>query len=44
VGQGVRLDQADTVRSGVYGRWFVGAECNTCWNAVDRHVAGNRAD
>ena len=20
-------------------RWFVGAECNTCWNAVDRHVA-----
>jgi propionyl-CoA synthetase len=24
---------------GAYGRWFVGAECNTCWNAVDRHVA-----
>lgn len=24
---------------GVYGRWFAGAECNTCWNAVDRHVA-----
>jgi propionyl-CoA synthetase len=23
---------------GVYGRWFAGAECNTCWNAVDRHV------
>ena len=23
-------------------RWFVGAECNTCWNAIDRHVkAGN---
>ncbi|MFZ5674560.1 MAG: propionyl-CoA synthetase [Pseudomonadota bacterium] len=20
-------------------RWFVGAQCNTCWNAVDRHVA-----
>ena len=19
-------------------RWFVGAECNTCWNALDRHV------
>ncbi len=19
-------------------RWFVGAECNTCWNAIDRHV------
>jgi propionyl-CoA synthetase len=29
---------------GVYGRWFVGAECNTCFNAVDRHVAGGRAD
>jgi propionyl-CoA synthetase len=25
-------------------RWFVGAECNTCWNAVDRHVtAGHGA-
>ncbi len=24
---------------GVYGRWFVGAECNTCWNCVDRHAA-----
>ncbi len=23
-------------------RWFAGAKCNTCWNAVDRHVeAGN---
>ena len=24
--------------AGTYGRWFVGAECNTCHNAVDRHV------
>ena len=24
---------------GVYGRWFAGAMCNTCWNALDRHVA-----
>jgi propionyl-CoA synthetase len=24
---------------GVYGRWFVGAQCNTCWNCVDRHAA-----
>jgi propionyl-CoA synthetase len=23
-------------------RWFVGAQCNTCWNAVDRHVAAGR--
>ena len=28
---------------GLYGRWFTGASCNTCWNAVDRHVAGGRA-
>jgi propionyl-CoA synthetase len=27
---------------GVYGRWFVGASCNTCLNAVDRHVARGR--
>ncbi len=25
-------------------RWFADAECNTCWNAVDRHVEGGRAD
>ena len=25
-------------------RWFAGAECNTCYNALDRHVAGGRAD
>ena len=30
--------------AGVYGRWFAGATCNTCYNAVDRHVAGGRAD
>ncbi|MGH6924911.1 MAG: propionyl-CoA synthetase [Propylenella sp.] len=24
---------------GVYGRWFPGAECNTCFNCVDRHAA-----
>jgi len=23
---------------GVYGRWFVGAQCNTCYNCLDRHV------
>jgi propionyl-CoA synthetase len=26
-------------QAGIYGRWFVGAQCNTCYNAVDRHVA-----
>ena len=28
--------------AGTYGRWFVGATCNTCHNAVDRHVAAGR--
>ena len=28
----------------VYGRWFAGATCNTCYNCVDRHVEGGRAD
>jgi propionyl-CoA synthetase len=31
-------------RAGVYGRWFAGAMCNTCHNALDRHVAAGRAD
>src|SRR5262245_43883683 len=30
--------------SGLYGRWFVGGTCNTCWNAVDRHVLTGRAE
>src|SRR5215207_1000727 len=30
--------------AGVYGRWFVGAQCNTCYNAVDRHVATGRSE
>ena len=29
---------------GVYGRWFPGAQCNTCYNALDRHVAAGRGD
>ena len=27
---------------GVYGRWFAGATCNTCYNALDRHVEAGR--
>ncbi len=27
---------------GVYGRWFAGASCNTCYNALDRHVIAGR--
>jgi propionyl-CoA synthetase len=30
--------------TGLYGRWFTGAVVNTCYNALDRHVAGGRAD
>jgi propionyl-CoA synthetase len=29
---------------GVYGRWFVGGETNTCHNCLDRHVAAGRGD
>src|ERR1700726_321 len=28
---------------GLYGRWFAGGVVNTCYNALDRHVAGGRA-
>ncbi len=30
--------------AGVYGRWFPDAVCNTCFNAVDRHALGGRAN
>ena len=30
--------------AGIYGRWFVGGVCNTCWNAVDRHVVQGRGE
>lgn len=29
---------------GVYGRWFEGAVCNTCYNCVDRHVEAGHGD
>jgi propionyl-CoA synthetase len=31
-------------KSGVYGRWFTDGVCNTCFNAIDRHVAQGRGD
>ncbi|EBX4816972.1 propionyl-CoA synthetase, partial [Salmonella enterica subsp. enterica serovar Newport] len=37
-------DKVFDATQGVYGRWFVGAECNTCYNCVDRHVENGRAD
>ena len=30
--------------AGVYGRWFTDGVCNTCWNAVDRHVMAGRGE
>ncbi len=30
-------------QAGVYGRWFTDGVCNTCHNAIDRHVAKGRA-
>src|SRR4051812_9451573 len=37
-------DKIFDASQGVYGRWFTGAIVNTCYNALDRHVAGGRAD
>jgi propionyl-CoA synthetase len=30
--------------AGIYGRWYADGLCNTCFNAVDRHVIAGRAD
>ena len=38
-----RWDKVQDSSSGL-DRWFTGAECNTCWNAVDRHVAAGHGD
>src|SRR4029077_9674399 len=31
-------------KAGIYGRWFADGVCNTCFNAVDRHVDAGRGD
>ncbi len=31
-------------KAGIYGRWFVGGVCNTCFNTVDRHVDAGRGE
>ncbi len=36
--------RAFSPESGVYGRWFEGATCNTCYNCVDRHVEAGNGD
>jgi len=35
-------DKVFDAGQGAYGRWYVGAECNTCYNCVDRHVERGR--
>ena len=39
-----RWDQVLDDSNPPFYRWFVGAECNTCYNAVDRHVEEGRGD
>ena len=39
-----RPKRSSIPRWATYGRWFAGAVVNTCYNALDRHVAGGRAD
>lgn len=29
---------------GPFGQWFAGAELNTCYNCLDRHVEAGRGD
>ena len=36
-------DKVFDAQEGAYGRWFAGAETNTCYNCLDRHVARGRA-
>ncbi len=31
-------------KAGIYGRWFADGVCNTCFNAVDRHVDAGRGE
>src|SRR3712207_1847353 len=37
-------DKVFDADASIYGRWFAGAVCNTCHNAVDRHVAAGRGE
>jgi propionyl-CoA synthetase len=38
------FDKVFDDKAGLYGRWFVGGECNTAYNCLDRHVAEGRGD
>jgi propionyl-CoA synthetase len=39
-----RWDRVLDDRAPPFYRWFVGARLNTCWNALDRHVAAGRGE
>ena len=38
------FDRVLSQEPGHHARWFKGGMLNTCYNAVDRHVEGGRAD
>jgi propionyl-CoA synthetase len=38
------FDKVFDENAGLFGRWFVGGECNTAYNCLDRHVAEGRGD
>ncbi len=37
-------DSVFDARQGVYGRWFVGGETNTCYNCLDRQIENGRGE
>lgn len=37
-------ERAFDAAAGIYGRWFPDATCNTCFNALDRHVRDGRGE
>ncbi len=37
-------DKVFDAAMGAFGQWFPGAELNTCYNCLDRHVEAGRAD
>ena len=39
-----RWDRVLDRRNPPFYRWFAGARLNTCWNALDRHVAAGRGE
>jgi len=38
------FDKAFDPDAGIYGRWYAGGECNTCYNTVDRQIAEGRGE